>query len=87
MRRGSCGRRGIAFLCSCLFLITVPSGAEPDPAKRTRLAFSTVLCREPDAVEMAKTEAYFAARSDRANEAVQQVLWALMAGAEFRFNH
>ena len=61
--------------------------AESDPSVRTRLAFSNVLCRQPYPDELKKTSSYFEARSERAEDAVRQVLWALLASAEFRFNH
>ena len=60
--------------------------AETDPNARTRLAFLHVLGREPTVDELARTVDFFASRTERTDEGVKQVLWALLAGAEFRFS-
>jgi hypothetical protein len=58
-----------------------------DPAARVKEAFRLAYSREPDAEELKATTAYLAARADRSELASSQLLWALLAGAEFRFNH
>ena len=50
-------------------------------------AFISVLCRTPADEEKTAIQQYLAARSDRREEALKQVVWALMATPEFRFNH
>ena len=47
----------------------------------------TILSRPPAAEEVAAVSAYLDARQDRPVEATQQVVWALLASAEFRFNY
>jgi len=61
--------------------------ANPDPAARVREAFRIAYAREPAADELKEATAYLAARPDRARQATAQLWWALLAGAEFRFNH
>lgn len=58
--------------------------AEPDLAARTQLAFQQVLSRAADADEVAQAVAYFENRP--VATASEQLLWALMASSEFRFN-
>lgn len=55
--------------------------------ERVRQAFRSTLTREPDADELAHGIAFLEARSDRAEEAAGQLLWALAAGPEFLTNH
>ncbi len=50
-------------------------------------AFISVLSRTPADEEKVAIQQYLAARSDRREEALQQMVWALMATSEFRFNH
>ncbi|MAI74432.1 MAG: hypothetical protein CMM01_26530 [Rhodopirellula sp.] len=50
-------------------------------------AFASVLSRTPDAAEKSAIQQYFAERGDRREEALKQVVWALLATPEFRFNH
>lgn len=57
----------------------------PDPAARVREAFVAVYGREPDREETRACRDYLAARSPEAG--VRQLLWALLAGAEFQINH
>jgi hypothetical protein len=61
--------------------------AEPDLARRADLAVRAILCRpaRPDEIQ-ALTE-YLRRRADRDQAACQQVVWALLTSAEFRFNH
>lgn len=58
-----------------------------DPAERLQLAFESVLTRSPFPDEQARIEAFVADRTDREESAWQQVVWALVASPEFRFNH
>lgn len=50
-------------------------------------AFAAILSRTPTLEEREATTAYLADRADRRDEALSQVAWALLATAEFRFNH
>lgn len=61
--------------------------AEPDMAKRADLAIRTVLTRPARQDEMQAIIGYMQRRQDRPGEACQQVVWALLTTAEFRFNH
>ena len=47
----------------------------------------SVLSRLPDKTETKVLEAYLGERADRRTEAIQQVVWALLASAESRVNH
>ena len=60
---------------------------EPDLAKRAELAIRTVLSRPARADEMQALVGYMQRRQDRPDAACQQVVWALLTTAEFRFNH
>lgn len=60
---------------------------ETDPAKRAELAVRQVLCRPARGEETQAIVAYLLERQDRAEAACQQVIWALLTSAEFRFNH
>jgi hypothetical protein len=60
---------------------------EPDLAKRADLAIRNVLGRAPRQEETQTLVAYMQRRQDRQAEACQQVVWALLTTAEFRFNH
>jgi len=57
------------------------------PAQAVRIAVFTVLSRFPDAEEKKVLSAFLAERTDRPEEAHRQLVWALLAGSEFRFNH
>ncbi len=50
-------------------------------------ATRSVLCRPATDEEMKVLGSYLATRGDRREAAIQQVLWALLAGTEARFNH
>jgi hypothetical protein len=50
-------------------------------------AFTCVLSRPPTEDERAAVASYLEQRRDRPVEGVQQVVWALLASPEFRFNH
>jgi hypothetical protein len=54
---------------------------------RIEAAVWAVLSRPADAQEVELLEAYLNERSDRPEEACRQMVWALLAGSEFRFNH
>jgi hypothetical protein len=51
------------------------------------LAVSTILCRPSTPAEKQSLRDYIAHRSDRPADAWRQVVWALLTGPEFRFNH
>lgn len=59
----------------------------PDPAALAEEAFLAVLSRLPDEAERAEVAAAVAARTDDRAAAVAEVLWALLASSEYRFNH
>jgi hypothetical protein len=59
----------------------------PVPAEAVRIAVFSVLSRFPDADEKKVLAAFLAERTDRRDEAHRQLVWALLAGSEFRFNH
>ena len=59
----------------------------PDRAEMIEVAFRAVLSRSPEPEELATFEAYLAEREDRQVEALQQVVWALIASPELRFNY
>ncbi len=57
------------------------------PAEAVRMAVFSVLSRFPDVEEKKVLSAFLAERTDRPEEAYRQLVWALLAGSEFRFNH
>ena len=60
---------------------------EPTSEKRAELAVRTVLARPATAEEIEAIGSYLDRRTDRSAEAYRQVVWALLATSEFRFNH
>ncbi|HKB02373.1 MAG TPA: DUF1549 domain-containing protein [Gemmataceae bacterium] len=58
-----------------------------DPAKAIDLIVRSVLSRPPTADEQKTLLEYVNRRGDRQPEAYRQVIWALIGGAEFRFNY
>ena len=60
---------------------------EPDLAKKADLAIRTVLSRRSRPDEVQTLVGYLQRRQDRMDAACQQVVWALVTSAEFRFNH
>ncbi|MBI1832741.1 MAG: DUF1549 domain-containing protein [Planctomycetes bacterium] len=60
---------------------------EPDMTKRAELAIRTVLNRSGRTDEVQSLVTYMQRRQDRPDAANQQVIWALLTSAEFRFNH
>jgi len=61
--------------------------AIPDPAGRVRQAFRVAYAREPDSGELQAAARFLKARAGRAPQATSQLWWAILTGAEFRFNH
>jgi hypothetical protein len=59
----------------------------PDLTQRAELAVRTVLSRPPQGDELKVLSEYLRHREDRAQAGCQQVVWALLTSAEFRFNH
>ena len=58
-----------------------------DPAALAEELYLSVLTRRPTADEQAQVAAYWiAAKADRA-AAARDMVWSLLASAEFRFNH
>jgi hypothetical protein len=57
------------------------------PAEAVRIAMFSVLSRFPDAEEKKMLSAFLDERTDRPEDAHRQLVWALLAGSEFRFNH
>lgn len=49
--------------------------------------YLSVLSRRPEAEEVAAVEAYLASREADRPAAIREMVWALVAGVEFRFNH
>ncbi|MFO1064747.1 MAG: DUF1549 domain-containing protein [Pirellulales bacterium] len=58
-----------------------------DPSVLTDHLFQSVLGRLPDQEERDSMVQYLSRRSDRRDKALEQICWALLTGAEFRFNH
>jgi hypothetical protein len=61
--------------------------ALPDHKARVAYLFRRAFARLPDDEELAQGVAYLSQREDRLVTAVDQLVWSLMAGAEFRFQH
>ena len=59
----------------------------PELENRADLAVRTLLGRVPRADELQALTEYMRRRTDRPEAACQQVVWALLTSAEFRFNH
>ncbi|MEN9676082.1 MAG: hypothetical protein RIS76_1978 [Verrucomicrobiota bacterium] len=57
--------------------------ALPDTAMRVREAFLAAYLRTPDAEELVQADAFLKERSDRPEEAVRDLFWALLTSAEF----
>jgi len=58
-----------------------------NPREAIEGAFETALCRRPAPEEIALLEKFLKEKQDRPTEAYRDLLWALIASAEFRFNH
>lgn len=50
-------------------------------------AFRSVLSREPDEQEQSAVVSYLTDRAERREDAIKQIVWAIMSSPEFRFNH
>ncbi len=61
--------------------------AQNDPKLLTEDLYVTILARRPTDAEVAETTAYLAARPQEKPACVQELMWALITSAEFRFNH
>jgi hypothetical protein len=57
------------------------------PVEAIELAFRNVLSRGPDDDETRTLGAYLGQRTDRPADACEQLVWVLLTGSEFRFNH
>ncbi len=63
-------------------------GAIADDAALVRRAYLAVLSRPPSPEETARVGRYLRERGPKARpEACRELVWALLSGAEFRFNH
>jgi hypothetical protein len=58
-----------------------------DPGAVAEELYLSVLTRPPDAEERAEVAGYLKGRPDDRPAALQELAWALLASAEFRFNH
>jgi hypothetical protein len=58
-----------------------------DPVARARQAFRIAYGRYPDAEELRRAAGFLKARKGSREQATAQLWWALLTGAEFRFNH
>ena len=61
--------------------------ADEDDQNAISTAFLAINSRQPTEEESAAIRDYLAARADNRNEALKQVVWALLTGPELRFNH
>ncbi|MBA3315331.1 MAG: DUF1549 domain-containing protein [Planctomycetaceae bacterium] len=61
--------------------------AQADPKLIAEDLYVTTLARRPSDTELAETAAYLAARPEEKLACVQELIWALLTSAEFRFNH
>ncbi len=58
-----------------------------DPTAFADELYVSVLSRRPNEAEVAETTKYLAARPNDRPAAIQELIWGLLASAEFRFNH
>ncbi len=58
-----------------------------DDRQIIRVAIRSVLSREPTEDEVQVMGEYIAARKDRRESAIKQIVWSLVSSPEFRFNH
>jgi hypothetical protein len=61
--------------------------SKTDPQEVIRSAFRVTLNREPDAEEIPVFKQYLDQRTERANEGISQIVWALLTSPELRFNY
>ena len=59
----------------------------PDRNQLIQTAWLAVFSRQAQQDEVEAITKYLAAREDRPALAIQQFIWALVAGSEFRFNY
>jgi hypothetical protein len=59
--------------------------ATPSAEERVRLAFSDVLGREPEKDELDRCRSFL--EQHEAEAGIKELVWALLAGAEFQLNH
>lgn len=57
------------------------------PQEQVSVAFQTILTRKPSHDEQVAIEGYLAERIADEDSALRQIVWALFASPEFRFNH
>lgn len=57
------------------------------PHDQVELLCQTILCRPPSEEETAAMADYLKDHEESTKSAIEQVAWALLTGAEFRFNH
>src|SRR5262249_4305353 len=67
-------------------LVGVLKGLSDRP-QMIQTAFRAVLSRDAQPEEIEPIVNYLAAREDHTVAAIQQFLWALLTGSEFRFNY
>jgi chemotaxis protein histidine kinase CheA len=60
---------------------------QADPKAAAEDLYLTILARRPTDAETAEVTAYLAARPQEKAACVQELIWALLTSAEFRFNH
>ncbi len=58
-----------------------------DGAEIARTAYLTVLSREPNQIEVEEVTKHLALPGVVREELCRDVVWALVVGTEFRFNH
>ena len=58
-----------------------------DPAELSRDLYLSIFCRQPTDAETQEVIDYLADRSDEKVQAVQELTWALLTSAEFRFRY
>jgi hypothetical protein len=56
-------------------------------AEQIDLAVRTILSRPPDEDEIRALGTYLGERTDRPDDATEQLVWAMLTSSEFRFNH
>ena len=57
------------------------------PEEQIRLASRSILLREPSADEISLLSGYLAGRSDQPQDALRQLVWAILSSSETRFNY
>ena len=60
---------------------------QTDHSEMIRMACLSILSREPEPTEIAAISEFLAARTDRRDAGIRDMLWALMTSPELRFNH